>query len=229
MDSFTPAGRHFTPMYGTSAGSSAFADQPWPLLSPDDTPMEWSIDYDPDAAGGLGEITVTLDGVVRTLTLQPGQKSEGAVLDHFGIFNMQKGNGKHANVFFDDLRYTFAASTDLLTAGDTDLDGDVDLSDLGNLATAYGVMTNATWDIGDFDSDGDVDLNDLGTLATNFEGGRAAALAQFSAIVPEPTSCAGLLALGWLLSGRRAAASKTTSNRGSKTSKARPAHGPNGL
>ena len=58
--------------------------------------------------------------------------------------------------------------------GDTDLDGDVDLADLGNLATSFG-LNNPTidWINGDFDGDDDVDLNDLGTLATNFEGGPA--------------------------------------------------------
>jgi hypothetical protein len=88
--------------------------------------------------------------------------------------------------------------------GDTDLDGDVDLNDLGNLATSFG-KSNASidWINGDFDNDNDVDLNDLGTLATNFEAGRAAALAQFDRPVPEPIGGAGLLILSHLLSGRR--------------------------
>jgi hypothetical protein len=86
--------------------------------------------------------------------------------------------------------------------GDTDTDGDIDLADLGNLATGFGVGGEKRWSRGNFDCDNDVDLNDLGTLATNFDAGRAAALAQFEALVPEPT-CGTLLALGCLLSGRR--------------------------
>jgi hypothetical protein len=87
--------------------------------------------------------------------------------------------------------------------GDTDTDGDVDLADLGNLATGFGQLGEKRWSRGNFDCDNDVDLNDLGTLATNFDAGRAGALAQFEALVPEPTGGAGLLTLGWLSSGRR--------------------------
>lgn len=72
--------------------------------------------------------------------------------------------------------------------GDTDLDGDVDLSDLGALASAYGWTGIADWINGDFDNDGDVDLNDLGSLATNYGAGSAQALVDFQMLtgVPEP-------------------------------------------
>jgi hypothetical protein len=53
-------------------------------------------------------------------------------------------------------------------SGDTDVDGDVDLVDLGNLAGAYGTSSGATWSVGDSDVDGDVDLVDLGMLAGNY-------------------------------------------------------------
>jgi len=108
MDSFTSVGRHFTPMYGTQSGITEFAQQPWPLLSADGTSMDWTIDYDPDAAGGLGAITVTLEQMRRTLVLQPGAKLDGAILDRFGVFNMQDNNGKHALIYFDDISYTSA-------------------------------------------------------------------------------------------------------------------------
>jgi hypothetical protein len=78
--------------------------------------------------------------------------------------------------------------------GDTDTDGDVDLNDLGNLASGFNVPGEKRWSRGNFDCDNDVDLPDLGTLATNFQAGRAAALAQFNALVPEPAA-AGLLSL----------------------------------
>lgn len=76
-----------------------------------------------------------------------------------------------------------------ITLGDGDLDGDVDLSDLGLLASYYGVASGARWSKGDFDLDGDVDLNDLGTLASNYNAGAAQALSDFQALnIPEPAS-----------------------------------------
>ncbi len=75
------------------------------------------------------------------------------------------------------LRYDPAnpkATVYLLTPGDTDLDGDVDLVDLGTLTanynTTHDLMDPDTdpWSRGDFDLDGDVDLVDLGTLAHNY-------------------------------------------------------------
>jgi hypothetical protein len=77
--------------------------------------------------------------------------------------------------------------------GDTDTDGDVDLNDLGNLASGFGQPSEKRWSKGNFDCDNDVDLNDLGTLATNFEGGRAASLAEFQALVPEPAAASAVL------------------------------------
>jgi hypothetical protein len=96
--------------------------------------------------------------------------------------------------------------------GDTDLDGDVDVADLGNLATNW--QTAGAWTGGDFDYSGSIDVNDLGLLATNWQAGVGSplsptalprdlvqALASFglpSVTVPEP-ACAGLLltALSW--------------------------------
>lgn len=84
-----------------------------------------------------------------------------------------------------------------LTVGDADLDGDVDLSDLGALATCYGSTTGQNWVNGDFDWDGDVDLNDLGALATNYGAGALQAYADFNAmIVPEPLGGGSFLSLG---------------------------------
>ena len=68
-------------------------------------------------------------------------------------------------------------------AGDTDLDFDVDLSDLGNLATNFGKTSGGLWIEGNFDYDDDVDLPDLGTLSTSFGislGGEARSAAAMS-------------------------------------------------
>ncbi len=52
------------------------------------------------------------------------------------------------------------------TAGDADLDGDVDLDDFVALKSNFG--TGATWAEGDFDGDNDVDLSDFVILKNNF-------------------------------------------------------------
>ncbi len=86
--------------------------------------------------------------------------------------------------------------------GDANLDGQVDISDLGALATAW--QTSAPWTGGDFDYSGFVDISDLGILATNWQLGVGAplgpsfdeALASVGLAgvsVPEPTS---LMVLG---------------------------------
>ena len=82
-------------------------------------------------------------------------------------------------------------------AGDANVDGKVDFSDLLTLAQNYGA-TGATWAQGDFNADGTVDFGDLLALAQNygqtvdssqgFALDRGAAnVAQDSAAVPEPS------------------------------------------
>jgi hypothetical protein len=61
----------------------------------------------------------------------------------------------------------------LTFGGDTDLDGDVDVADLGRLATRW--QSTADWFGGDFDYNGSVDVNDLGILATNWQAGATSA------------------------------------------------------
>ncbi|MBU0616818.1 MAG: hypothetical protein KKI02_03800, partial [Planctomycetes bacterium] len=48
--------------------------------------------------------------------------------------------------------------------GDLDGDDDVDLADLAQLLSNYGVTGGATYEDGDLDEDGDVDLSDLANL-----------------------------------------------------------------
>jgi fibronectin-binding autotransporter adhesin len=89
--------------------------------------------------------------------------------------------------------------------GDSNLDGQVDVTDLGALATSW--QTSNVWTGGDFNYDGFVDVSDLGILATNWQLGVGSPLgpgsldAALAAVglggvsVPEPTSGA-LLMLG---------------------------------
>jgi len=104
--------------------------------------------------------------------------------------------------------------------GDTNLDGKVDVTDLGNLASSYGAGSGAQWVQGDTNYDGKVDVTDLGNLASNYGGqlasgpsaGAAAMVAGSlasvaaganGAAVPEPASL-GLIGVGAIaLLGRR--------------------------
>lgn len=94
------------------------------------------------------------------------------------------------------VRYTYA--------GDANLDGQVDVTDLGALATWFNT-SGRLYHEGDFNFDGWVDVSDLGILATNFQVGVGnplgfvEALALFPAFeavaVPEPAGV-GLVMAG---------------------------------
>lgn len=81
--------------------------------------------------------------------------------------------------------------------GDTDLDVDIDDSDLGTVFANYSGpgATGLSIYLGDTDGDGDIDDSDLGTIFASYTGPRSTA-------VPEPTSMA-LLGFGGLLLARR--------------------------
>lgn len=94
----------------------------------------------------------------------------------------------------------------LTRQGDANVDGFVDITDLGKLATAW--QTNGLWDEGDFNYDGFIDITDLGLLATSWQQGSGAGVGFAEALaglglsdsnVPEPAALAwtsiGFLAL----------------------------------
>lgn len=96
------------------------------------TRYTWQLHYDPQAAGGKGQITFTMhdDGrkpqepqatdlsaevqqeirrrypetTTFTIDLPAGYKEQGTTFDHFGLINMMKPGGSAA-IFFDDLEY----------------------------------------------------------------------------------------------------------------------------
>jgi autotransporter-associated beta strand protein len=97
--------------------------------------------------------------------------------------------------------------------GDSNLDGQVDVADLGALATAW--QTAGTWINGDFDYNNTIDVNDLGILATNWQAGVGnplgpgsldEALAQLglpNVAVPEPVSLGVIAVAAGMLRRRR--------------------------
>jgi hypothetical protein len=89
------------------------------------------------------------------------------------------------------IKYTYA--------GDANLDGQVDVTDLGALATNW--QTSNVWTGGDFNYDGFVDVSDLGILASNWQAGVgdplgpsfAEAMTAVGLAVPEPGAVALLV------------------------------------
>src|SRR5207244_9727790 len=104
--------------------------RPTPLKN-DGTQYHWTLDYDPQGAGGNGRFTFTIGSDTHktqdygklpelhekeaqarfpntttfTVDVTPGIKNEGATFDRFGVCNMMKSGGS-ATIFFDDLQFT---------------------------------------------------------------------------------------------------------------------------
>lgn len=96
----------------------------------DGTRYHWTLDYDPQTAGGNGRFTFTLRSETHqtqdygplpelsekeaqarfpntttfTVDLTPGHKQEGATFDRFGVQNMMKAGGA-VTMFFDDVQF----------------------------------------------------------------------------------------------------------------------------
>src|SRR6185295_12127516 len=77
-----------------------------PYIYPNGQSRDWTLDYHPDANGGTGSITITLDGQAVTLNLDAGHKQIGAQFNRFGIITTHI-DGSGQTVYFDDLTYTF--------------------------------------------------------------------------------------------------------------------------
>jgi hypothetical protein len=105
----TREGYFFHPTYRVSSddggGNPGNAIPNCPRIGPDGVARTWSFEYSPAAAGGNGQISVTLDGQSATLDLAPGHKTAGAQFNRFGIVsNWIDGNGQV--VYLDDFIYT---------------------------------------------------------------------------------------------------------------------------
>jgi hypothetical protein len=95
------------PALVTAKGTKAAEEHGTPRPTPGQA-YEWSMKYDPDAEGGRGALSVTLDGRTATLVLDPKLRAEGATFDRFGFF--PTGGGGMVQIYFDDLTYTSGRS-----------------------------------------------------------------------------------------------------------------------
>jgi hypothetical protein len=116
-----------------------------------------------DYTGSVG----TLVGDVRTLL------GDARIVSSAGDAARRPGYGDNAILGKSTFAGQSVDTTSLLIkftyAGDGNLDGQVDVADLGALASAW--QTSAPWTSGDFDYSGFVDVNDLGLLASNWQAG----------------------------------------------------------
>ncbi|HEY1381897.1 MAG TPA: hypothetical protein VGF55_34170 [Gemmataceae bacterium] len=99
----TRVGHYFHPSLTTAKGTRAQAAA-GPVLNPGQV-YDWSLVYDPAAAGGNGAVTVTLGQESVTLALKKGVKAQGARFDRFGLFTSNIG-GQIVRIYLDDLKYT---------------------------------------------------------------------------------------------------------------------------
>jgi autotransporter-associated beta strand protein len=168
---------------------------------------------------GTGKLNITNNiliaaGTVSTAQALIGNGSNGSVVTSIAGLALGYGTAGPGNF---EIRATLL--------GDTDLDGQVNVADLANLAGNFGQTSGQVWLGGDFDYNGNVNVADLADLAGNFgkdltsagfgsgaSSSSAAAAAAPAAVgaasaVPEPTSL-GLLSIGaiGLMQRRRRAA-----------------------
>jgi hypothetical protein len=76
-----------------------------PRIHPDGASHDWSLEYDPEGAGGRGRITISLDGRSAALDLEEGGRASGTRLDRFGIVTSWI-DGNSQDVYWDDIAYT---------------------------------------------------------------------------------------------------------------------------
>ena len=166
--------------------------------------------YGMTEADSYATFNVTFDSSINSLlrlSRQTGEPQRVPLSNHVLNLTIMGGTG---DLFKYDTGF-FAG----IPGGDANLDGMVDISDLGILATRW--QSVGTWKRGDFNLDGYIDISDLGILATNWQvgTGSAASLSFDEALasvglsgtlVPEPAGAALLALCASLISLRRRSA-----------------------
>jgi len=124
-------GFYFYPTYGLDEEgvrpSGGIGYPTPPRIYPNGDSHDWTLQYDPTARQGRGQIVVTLDGQAVWLNLDYPHQQQGASFDRFGIVTTHiDGNGQ--TVYFDDLTYTIGTVSDHVqwaadTSGDATANG----------------------------------------------------------------------------------------------------------
>src|SRR5262249_37324897 len=116
-DSFSPAassigvtiadssavGYYFTPR--VTSASRGGVEKACEVFTPDPRRRRFTFDYDPEANGGTGRASVTLDGRAYALDLTREQRKAGAVFNRFGLASVRSG-GHSVEFYLDDVSYT---------------------------------------------------------------------------------------------------------------------------
>ncbi len=110
----------------------------------------------------------------------------------FALYATAAEVGLAASPFYPQEPGDNVDSLEVLCPGDANLDGLVNVGDLGILAANYGTPVGMTWFTGDFNATGGVNVGDLGILAANYGSGTGG-LPDSS--VPEPATIC-LIAVG---------------------------------
>ncbi len=123
------------------------------------------VDY--DTTSPLGAVT---DLIKSGRTSPNGIVSSAATTDKMlGVAEASIVLGASGGTFSGETVDGSAVLVKYTYGGDANLDGKVDVTDLGALATNW--QTSSGWTGGDFNYDGFVDVTDLGALATNWQAG----------------------------------------------------------
>jgi hypothetical protein len=101
-------GFKFYPVLRAKGGGSSYGHvRDFPTIHPDGKSHDWSLDYDPNGAGGGGQIVISLDGKSGTFDLPEGVKARPTTFDRFGIVTSWI-DGNSQDVYWDDITYTAA-------------------------------------------------------------------------------------------------------------------------
>lgn len=90
--------------YGTGlwrAGGGSFGGEAPIPTGTNDYPF--SLNYDPNGAGGRGTVTATLGTYSTVMTLDSGHKADGATFNRFGILNVMKSADDPGTIWLDNV------------------------------------------------------------------------------------------------------------------------------
>lgn len=106
----------------------------------------------------------TIDGGGQMFSTSRAMELGGTIAQHDAVQSLSGGGFQLVGGFWPVSLAVEAPPC----PGDLDLDGDVDITDLTQLLSHFGMVAGATPADGDLDGDTDVDISDLATLLSNF-------------------------------------------------------------